>query len=778
MVLNVQAKNTVVSSTAELSNAFNSAQDLDTVSVMPGLYNVGKSLKFPQTGFVVLKSFYASKDSMPIIQMEMSANSVSDDAFEKRPSLIFENLHLQSRDGTYSGGSYIISLKKTYISIDTIAFRNCEISEVGRCVFRGESPDDSINSGEIELIEMTNCLVHKMNSDGNEWPVFYIAHVPMYVNVRNNTFYDMPHTKSIIQMNHMQNETGRNAEITFENNTVAITFERTDGIIATKDFLGAEALFFVNNNMFISPNWADDTNQSPDAGTYATPPIVVCKGGIIEAKNNIVDSMQYWSDGQKYIDLDGEGGFLVIDTADTYKMADLDFSWSDMSDPQGNDFSYLSTFQVATAGTDGGPIGDPRWVKTLENPRTLTASANIEAATVTPEGGFYEDGASVTITAPVVDGYIFSEWKNVSDGSVISTDNPYTFNITSDMEILGEYTELVERAFSVTLSGTNSATYTVDPDKEVYFEGDVVTITLNTHLVNTFTGWSDASMDLVHTVTISGGDLALTASFNEHPYKLVWDFSHLTKNNQTFSNLAANFAFNAENPGVMDYVMNDTVRTISTRNNKFDGKEVNNGLARRTHQDHFSNPDYVFIKFSTKGLTNLKIKSTYGTDNSLFKVQEMQYSLDNITYTKFASDTVTGDINQVWRSFDGVLPAAAENKDSVFVRWIADTSSERLFVEGQETSEIEYCYISKIIVLDNAFTSVKGLTADKSFKIYAYANKLMVKADKEGIAEVYSIMGQKIKESAVNTGLNEYTGLKSGIYIVRIGSEIQKVLIK
>ncbi|MBN2165407.1 MAG: hypothetical protein JW717_03945 [Marinilabiliaceae bacterium] len=778
---NLMARNIEINSAAALQTSFNGGQDGDTLLLMPGVYNTGKNLRIPEVGAIVLKSFYEDKDSMATIIMEVSAAAdVSDLAHPTKPSLIFENLHLQGRSGTYTGGTYLFSLKQRYFSIDTLAFRNCEISNVARSVLRSESPADSSSCGTLEWLEMTNCLVHRMNGSTDIWPVLYCAYIPMYVVIKNNTFYDMPYAKTIFQMAHMSNETGRNAEIYFENNTVVTTWSRAEGLISTTTFLSEEALYYINNNMLLIPNWSNELNMPADDAAYTIPPVIRCRGGIIQAQNNIVDSLRPWLSGQ-VLDADLQGGFLDCDSIPTYKMKDLEFGWNDFANPQGGDFTFLSTKKPATSGNNGGPIGDPRWVKTLINPRTLSASFTPDSidAVITPGRAFYEDGETVTVTASAVDGYTFNGWKKVSDNTLVSTDNPYSFTINSDVEIFADYSPLIERNVSITINGSISASYTISPDKTVYFEGDEITITLDTHNLNSFIGWSDSNTDLTRTITISGNDINLTANFNEYPYVVAWDFSHLTANNQTYSNLAANFAKDAANPGVMNYVQLDTIRTISTRNNKFTGFEVNNCLARRTHQDNFGNPDYPFIKFSTNGLSNLRVESYIATDNSIFKIQKLQYSLNGTNYNDFAIDTINANnFLTTWMPFNGVLPSEANNKDSVFVRWIADTSSERLFAPGQETSNTEYAYISRITVIDNTFTSAKEAKITNDVEIYSVDDKLFIQSHKAGIAELYSVMGQKINEIILNPGINHITGLSKGVYIIKIGAVTEKVLVK
>jgi hypothetical protein len=528
--------------------------------------------------------------------------------------------------------------------------------------------------------------------------------------------------------------------------------------------------------LILTPNWSDDLNNSPDSAEYSIPSVIKCSGGLIEAKNNVIDSLNYWLSGQ-VLDEDGQGGFIMCDSVPTYTMDDLELGWSDFADPQGNDFSYLSTEQLATAATDGGPVGDPRWLKSFTTPRTFTAVTNIEEATVTPARAYYEDGASVTVTASDVDGFRFISWKNVADETTLSTENPYTFNITSDLDVRAEYEELEVRNVEISVSNSSSASYTIDPEKSTYYEGDAITITVDTHYLNDFLGWSDGNMDLTRSIVIGDEDVILTADFSEYPYLVAWDLHQVTGNN-TFTDLAANYYIDDANQGVMNAVSQGVQVSLSTRNNKFEGKEVFNCIMRKTLAENISDPDYFYIKFSTIGYQNLKVKSTIAAENATFKVQKMQYSLDGINYTDFATDTVSGDWYQIWRTFDAFLPAEAENKDNVYVRWIADNTSEQLLYDGV-TDFLEYFVVSKIFVfIDQESTSSKEIATSETYEVYSVDDRLFVNAKKSALAEVYSILGSKITQVSVNPGINEISGLNSGVYIVRIGSQVNKVLVK
>lgn len=65
-----------------------------------------------------------------------------------------------------------------------------------------------------------------------------------------------------------------------------------------------------------------------------------------------------------------------------------------------------------------------------------------EAGTVAGTGS-YQEGAAVTLTATVNDGYKFTGWKE--NGTVVSTDNPYTFTAQADKAFTATFDEHTSR---------------------------------------------------------------------------------------------------------------------------------------------------------------------------------------------------------------------------------------------------------------------------------------------------------------------------------------------
>jgi hypothetical protein len=200
-------------------------------------------------------------------------------------------------------------------------------------------------------------------------------------------------------------------------------------------------------------------------------------------------------------------------------------------------------------------------------------------------------------------------------------------------------------------------------------------------------------------------DTTIVANFRQYPYMLAWDFCQLTANNTRFSSLEANHYVNEANKGEMNYVTGDTLAAdFQTRNNKFtaEGKELHYSALRRTPAANFDNPDYLFVKFSTLGYTHITVKSAIASDNCVHLVQKMQYSLNGTDYIDFAVDTLPSaeaDWNQVWFPLQGTLPKEAQNREEVYVRWIADKTSERVKLASLEEVAYEYLYISQIVIL-------------------------------------------------------------------------------
>ncbi|MDD5508918.1 MAG: hypothetical protein PHD25_11460, partial [Bacteroidales bacterium] len=130
--------------------------------------------------------------------------------------------------------------------------------------------------------------------------------------------------------------------------------------------------------------------------------------------------------------------------------------------------------------------------------------------------GAYAEGAPVTVTANPGTGFFFVNWTE--DGGIVSTDNPYTFNMPAENLFL-------TANFSAIPTYTVSAT--VDPSGSgsvlgtgIYEEGDPVTLMAMANPGFQFVNWTD-EMDVVvsaanpYNFIMPDEDVALTANFIE-----------------------------------------------------------------------------------------------------------------------------------------------------------------------------------------------------------------------------------------------------------------------
>lgn len=76
------------------------------------------------------------------------------------------------------------------------------------------------------------------------------------------------------------------------------------------------------------------------------------------------------------------------------------------------------------------------------DPEPVKYTVTVKAENGTVEGaGEYEEGAEATLTATANEGYEFVNWT--VDGTEVSTKNPYTFNVTADVEVVANFKETV-----------------------------------------------------------------------------------------------------------------------------------------------------------------------------------------------------------------------------------------------------------------------------------------------------------------------------------------------
>lgn len=311
---------------------------------------------------------------------------------------------------------------------------------------------------------------------------------------------------------------------------------------------------------------------------------------------------------------------------------------------------------------------------------TITASPSIpEAGTVTrtPNSSKIEQGQEVTLLATENFGYRFIAWS--VDGNVISTDNPYSFIASEDLDIVAEYETLITYPLELTIDGgANGYMIAVEPEGEMvdgvrrYEAGTEVRLTAASNRILSFTNWDDNSTAVTRNIVMDEAK-TVKAYYAPEDYIVGWDFHY----DDPSSDRHADFKAESDNAGMMSLHNENGQSTSWLSRGESRGAENDRYAARiwKLRSDKY----FFEASFSAAGYSNLKIASslscTYNTYTRFF----VQYSLDGENYETIG-EMMPG--NRTWTDAEFDLPAAADGASRVYVRWYPDFDAP---LHGNET---------------------------------------------------------------------------------------------
>ena len=114
-------------------------------------------------------------------------------------------------------------------------------------------------------------------------------------------------------------------------------------------------------------------------------------------------------------------------------------------------------------------------------------------------------GTEVTLTATPNPGYHFDHW------STGSTENPFSFTVTSDVSIMAYFEANPTPQYTITVTANDPAMGSVSGGG-TYDEGSVITLTATPNSGYRFMCWNDGNTDNPRTVTVTA-DMSFTAYF-------------------------------------------------------------------------------------------------------------------------------------------------------------------------------------------------------------------------------------------------------------------------
>lgn len=642
-----------VNGNAALAGAVNNAADGDILVLSQGNYTT--AFNFPSGKTITLRAA-SGADVTLNFQLGTNLNYTGG-------GLIFEDLTILRTGGTIINGELG--------DVSTLTFRNCYIRSSGRNFVRTTA---NSKGKTIDEIVFENCIIE---GDANaDWRFLWPCHTVQKVSVTNSTLFNY-YGEDFFWPDHDNGST--KLEFLFENNTVYKWSKSSSYALCTTDSkYGANSTYTFRNNLI---------NLSSVSGQM--PMIVKTNSGIIKGENNLIVNYGSYGNGSSK-------------TVNDLTLAGLGLTTIGFPDPDHGDFTILSTSPLATAGKDGACVGDPRWIKVMEDVVTLTtALSQVGAGTVSPISAPYERNSTATVAATHNYGYRFHAWQNES-GQTVSTDNPYTFNITEDTKLTAIYAVVPTYKLTVNSDGDGGLwgrfKLTPEPTNGVYEEGTDVTVSIVPNDVSTFLYWDDQTSD-VNKHVVMDDNKTVTATFDWIPFLVAWNFDP----SEPRGARVGDFYSRTDNQGLMNFYNADGSGTNWGGSTK-SWQGITYTCARRyTGYADMSNPRYFRAEFSAKGkeqtqYSNVRISSFIASDNDcVHKIQKMQYATNAAgPYTDLKTIDLTPYHNQQWVECSALLPEEATTADKVYIRWIGDTTSGLLGTPN--SNDTEGFYLANVVV--------------------------------------------------------------------------------
>lgn len=612
------------------SSLYTSAVDGDTLLMASGTY--ATSIVFPTSKTITFK---AATDAIVKITFSVTGTTSATGG-----GLIFDRVRISP------SSDYFINADIGNMNI--LAFRNDTIATVNRCILRTNTAGYTIKN-----IEVTNCIIS--NCGANGYNLFYPKHIIKNFTVKNCTMYSYTNGESFFYANSTASTTDT-LNFTFINNTVYKWAKSTDRALCNAMAKYSTASNYIFKNNIIA---------EPGVSGTLPKPLVATGGNLIALNNLIVDYGTYNQTS------------AVSQSISDLTLSGLGLSSLSFPDPDNGDFTTLKTSVLATAGSDGGPVGDPRWYKSFINPEVLTTSVTPAAGgSVTPLSATYEKDSTVTVTATYNYGYRFKEWQD-GNGNTISSSNPFSFKITKDTSLVAVFTALEMHTLTVKYAGDGASWGDVSLNPEEtdnsYEVGTIVDVSVVSNGATSFLYWDNGSTSTSRQIQMNK-DTAITATFDVIPFIVGWDFV----TSSPTSNRTGDYYSVSSNTGYFQIFTYEGTSTSWGASSKTFGGETYSCARRYTDASIITTaPRYFQAKFSGTGYTSIKVKSKIAVDNVCVHTKQlMQYSTDGTNFINIDTVDISSGYNSEWMDCNATLPELTESeKSTIYVRWIPDINS-------------------------------------------------------------------------------------------------------
>lgn len=317
---------------------------------------------------------------------------------------------------------------------------------------------------------------------------------------------------------------------------------------------------------------------------------------------------------------------------------------------------------------------------------------------VSPAGTVFDAETPITVTATKNFGYKFVNWTDANN-KVVSTDEEYTFSISANTALKANFEKINTYALDYKVEGgandymvSATPAPTVVDGKNMYEEGTEVSLTAISNYILTFTNWNDGETGAERKIKMNA-DQAYTAAYSAKDFIAGWDFYKSAREGRT-----ADFA--AEDNDVDQLILRDADGNTYSwldKSNSAGGYEGKNAAVNWTNTNTKQlGETYWQTKVNATAFTDIKVKSSMLYNYNAYETYNVEYSLNGTDWTKVGAIEMPG--TKAWTDGEFTLPADANNKAEVYIRWIADKTSS---VKGA-TGNIDGISITDIYITGTA----------------------------------------------------------------------------
>jgi hypothetical protein len=348
-------------------------------------------------------------------------------------------------------------------------------------------------------------------------------------------------------------------------------------------------------------------------------------------------------------------------------------------------FYLIST--VGVASSKEGAFGEVVVEGTLNGTAANVNKYTVDLVAAPEEGGSvsiypksdeYLENDEVTLTATENFGYDFVSWTN-AEGDTVSTAAKFKYTVTADATLTANFKKVNTYALDITVEGgandymvSLSPAATIVDGKSMYEEGTKVTITASSNKILTFTDWSNGETASEMAVNMNE-DRAFTANYSAIDYIVGWDFYQKGSDGR-----AADFAA-ADNDAVT-LVMRDADGNTASWLDKsqvaaggYEGRPA--AVNWKTGSKNGDVGHYYWQTcVNAAAFSDIKVITSMVYNYNAYTKQLVEYSLDGESWT--TAGTITLEGAKKWADATFALPAAVNNQEKLYLRWISDTSSD------------------------------------------------------------------------------------------------------